>query len=83
MARFHKICIDTSVKVSAIWSQPGRLPEEVVTDELISGYDVMPTLLDYTGFTDLISVDLPGQSIVPEKNAGKNGKLICDICHAR
>lgn len=56
---------DTSVKVPAIWSQPGRIAAGVVTDELISGYDVMPTLLDYTGFAYYVPDDLPGESMVP------------------
>ena len=40
---------DTSVKVPAIFCQPGRIPGGVVSQELASGYDFMPTLLDYVG----------------------------------
>jgi arylsulfatase A-like enzyme len=42
---------DTSVKVPAIFSHPGRIPEGTVSDQLVSGYDVMPTLLEYVGLT--------------------------------
>jgi arylsulfatase A-like enzyme len=41
---------DTSVKVPAIFSQPGRIEEGIVCEELVSGYDFAPTLLDYLGF---------------------------------
>lgn len=39
---------DTSVKVPCLMSQPGRIPA-AVCDELLSAYDVYPTLLDYLG----------------------------------
>ena len=38
---------DTSVKVPAIFCQPGRIPGGVVAESMLSGYDVMPTLLSY------------------------------------
>ena len=38
---------DTSVKVPCIMSQPGRIAPARVSDALLSGYDVFPTLLDY------------------------------------
>ncbi len=37
---------DTSVKVPAIFSQPGTIVQGVVSDAMLSGYDIMPTLLD-------------------------------------
>lgn len=40
---------DSSVKVPAIFSQPGRIPAGTVIDELVSGYDMSPTLLDWVG----------------------------------
>ncbi|MCC6177592.1 MAG: sulfatase-like hydrolase/transferase [Chloroflexi bacterium] len=53
---------DTSVKVPAIWMQPGRVPAGVVCDELVSGYDVRPTLLDWVGLSDPDAAGLPGAS---------------------
>ncbi len=54
---------DTSVKVPAIFSMPGNIPENVVTKELVSGYDFMPTLLDYLGVEAPAAVELPGRSV--------------------
>lgn len=43
---------DTSVRVPAIFAQPGRL-EPGRREELVSGYDLLPTLLDYLGVDDV------------------------------
>jgi choline-sulfatase len=45
---------DTSVKVPAVFSQPAKIPQGVVSDAMLSGYDVMPTLLSYVSvpYTD-------------------------------
>jgi choline-sulfatase len=56
---------DTSVKVPAIISHSGQIPEGIVCDELLSQYDVMPTLLDYLGLTNPDASQLPGESFVP------------------
>lgn len=40
---------DSSVCVPAIVSRPGHVPAGAVCDELISGYDFAPTLLEYLG----------------------------------
>lgn len=40
---------DTSVKVPFVVSCPARIPKEAVCTELVSGYDVAPTLLDLVG----------------------------------
>ena len=42
---------DTSVKVPTLISQPGAVPEGVVCEDLLSHYDIMPTILDYMGLT--------------------------------
>ena len=63
-ATFPANLYDTSIKVPAIFSQPGRLPQGAVRDELVSGYDLMPTVLDYLGLP-LPPGDLPGRSFVP------------------
>ncbi|MBL8994750.1 MAG: sulfatase-like hydrolase/transferase, partial [Spirochaetia bacterium] len=53
---------DTSVKVLAIISRPGSVPEGMVSDAMLSHYDVLPTLLGYLGIPLPESASLPGQS---------------------
>ncbi|NIM94218.1 MAG: sulfatase-like hydrolase/transferase [Anaerolineales bacterium] len=62
---FPQNMFDTSVKVPMIISMPGRLPENVVIDHLLSHYDLMPTLLDYVGFEIPGADALPGRSFTP------------------
>jgi len=52
---------DTSVKVPCLFAQPGRIVPGV-RDELLSGYDVFPTLLDYLGIDDARGKERPGRS---------------------
>jgi len=52
---------DTSVKIPAIVSQPGTVPQGVVCDALLSQYDFLPTLLDLTGIENNLQ-NLPGRS---------------------
>lgn len=56
---------EESVKVPAIVSQPGSIPEGVVCSELLSQYDVLPTLLDYLGIENPLADALPGRSFAP------------------
>ncbi|MEW2444514.1 sulfatase family protein [Micromonospora marina] len=53
---------DTSVRVPAIAAQPGRVPGGRMSDALVSGYDLLPTLLDYTGTGMPDSYAGPGRS---------------------
>ncbi|WP_238402935.1 sulfatase-like hydrolase/transferase [Paenibacillus mesophilus] len=46
---FPQNMYDSSVKVPAIFSHPGHIPEGVVSDALLSAYDFMPTILEYAG----------------------------------
>lgn len=56
---------DTSVKVPFIMQHPARIrPGQVVT-ELTSGYDFMPTLLDYVGIQQPEREELAGKSFLP------------------
>jgi choline-sulfatase len=55
---------DTSVKVPALFAHAGRIVP-AVRDELLSGYDVFPTLLDYVGVTDPTRSRRPGRSFRP------------------
>jgi len=62
---------DTSVKVPAILCHPGRIPAGVVKDDLVSGYDFMPTLLDYLGLPNPEADGLPGRSFASALRGGK------------
>jgi choline-sulfatase len=53
---------DTSVKVPCIVSQPGRIAAGRVSDDLLSGYDVFPTLIDYLGLPPGDARPQPGRS---------------------
>ena len=56
---------DTSVKVPCIVAQPGRIPAGRVAREMLSGYDVFPTLLDHLGVAFDAGRPKPGQSFRP------------------
>ena len=53
---------DTSVKVPVLFSQPGTLPHNVKNDDLLSHYDIFPTLLETLGFENPYAARLPGRS---------------------
>jgi arylsulfatase A-like enzyme len=56
---------DTSIKVPAIFSHPGKIPQGRVSSALTSGYDVFPTLLDYVGI-EHPRAGMPGASFAGE-----------------
>lgn len=53
---------DTSVKVPAIFSHPGHIDADRVCSELLSQYDVFPTLLNYLEMENSYADSLPGRS---------------------
>ena len=56
---------DTAVKVPTIISRPGHVPEQQVERNLLSHYDIFPTILDYVRLGYLIGGirdSLPGTS---------------------
>ncbi|MBP2000069.1 arylsulfatase A-like enzyme [Paenibacillus shirakamiensis] len=53
---------DTSIKVPAIFSYPGVIPSGTICEELISQYDIFPTLLEYAGIHYPNEERLPGKS---------------------
>jgi len=59
---FPQNMYDTSVKVPCIVAQPGRVGSGRVRSELLSGYDVFPTLVDYLGLAHAPSHAKPGRS---------------------
>ena len=52
---------DTAVKVPALVSRPGVVPQDLVCDKLLSQYDFMPTLLGYLGIANPYAASLPGR----------------------
>lgn len=62
---FPQNMYDNSVKVPTIISHRGVIHEGVTCDALLSGYDWMPTLLDYLGTENPVADELPGRSFVP------------------
>lgn len=55
---------DTSVKVPAIFSMPGRVSAGAETSAMLSAYDVMPTLLALCGVENPNADELPGRSFL-------------------
>ena len=56
---------ENSIKVPAIFSQPGRIAAGRVDDSMVSAYDFMPTLLEYLDLPLPEGRNLPGSSFVP------------------
>jgi arylsulfatase A-like enzyme len=73
---------DTSVKVPVIISRPGHVPEGAVNGNLLSHYDVMPTILEYLGMEDPGAGDRPGTSFAPllrgEELKGRDSVVVYD-----
>ncbi len=67
---------DSSVKVPFIISHPGKIKSETVVDDMVSGYDFMPTLLDYLKIKTPPRDNLPGRSFAPllQGDAVKNDR---------
>jgi arylsulfatase A-like enzyme len=62
---------ENSIKVPAIFSQPGRIPEKRVEEGMVSAYDFMPTLLDYLGAPIPADRNLPGSSFAAALRGGR------------
>jgi arylsulfatase A-like enzyme len=79
---FPQNMFDTSVKVPTIISRPGHVSQGEVCEELLSHYDVMPTLLDYLEMENPEAEKLPGQSFAcllrGEKLAGRENIVVYD-----
>ncbi len=61
---------DSSVKVPAIFSQPGRIPAGWVTDAMVSQYDVSHTLLEHLDLPGMDDESLPGRSFAGALSGG-------------
>jgi arylsulfatase A-like enzyme len=79
---FPQNMYDTSVKIPALISQPGRLPQGVVCDELLSQYDILPTLFDHLEISDPSVEGLPGTSFAPvfsgDELTGGEAVVVCN-----
>ncbi|WP_130859614.1 sulfatase-like hydrolase/transferase [Gracilibacillus phocaeensis] len=71
---FPQNMYDTSVKVPAIFNHKGHLVENKRVETLVSGYDFMPTLLEYLQMDREDLDDLPGVSFYPEL-LGRNNPM--------
>jgi len=73
---------ENSVKVPAVFSHPGRLPQGLATDAMVSAYDFMPTLLEYVGLPQPGAGNRPGRSFVPvllgETDTARDSVVIYD-----
>ena len=74
-----------SIRVPALISQPGRLPEGAVQPAMISAYDFMPTLLSYLDLPVPWDRDLPGRNAVDawtgqagQPDAGRDHVVVFD-----
>jgi uncharacterized sulfatase len=54
---------DLGLRTPVVVRWPGRVPEGVARDELVSSVDLFPTLLDYAGAA--VPANLPGASLRP------------------
>lgn len=59
---FPQNMFDTTIRVPFLASMPGRIPQGTVCGELVSGYDFMPTLLEFLGMPHAHDSRLPGAS---------------------
>ncbi|SEF16777.1 sulfatase-like hydrolase/transferase [Jiangella alba] len=64
-ATFPQNMYDSSVKVPMIASMPGRVPVGEV-DAMLSGYDLLPTLLEVARLAERMPSGLPGHSFAAE-----------------
>jgi arylsulfatase A-like enzyme len=73
---------DTSIKVPCIIAQPGRIPAGRVCDDLLSGYDIFPTLLQHASLFEAPDPNKPGRSFAAVLDGGAlpdmNGIVVYD-----
>ena len=81
-ATFPLNLFDTSVKIPAIFRHPGVIPRGKVIHDLLSQYDIFPTILDYVMLQNPTQSDLPGTSFVTllkgEKCWGRKELVVYD-----
>ena len=62
---------DTSIRVPAIFSWPGVIKDGLVIDDLLSGYDFAPTVLELLGESMPDNYDGPGRSFAARLSGGE------------
>jgi choline-sulfatase len=70
---------DTSIKVPCIIAQPGRIPPGRVNEDLLSGYDMFPTLVEHAGFGPGGDAAKPGRSfakLLAGESIGQAGEVV-------
>lgn len=71
---------DTAVKVPMLIYYPKGMPKGVVNEDLLSHYDILPTLLDYLGLeSDIDLEELPGTSfakVLEGKPLEQDGEVV-------
>ena len=72
---------ENSIKVPFLATHPGVIPKGTVQSAMSCAYDILPTLLDYTGLP-VPDKNLPGQSLLPvlknEQTDGRESVIIFD-----
>jgi arylsulfatase A-like enzyme len=71
-ATFPMNMYDTAVKVPFLIRWPGHTAAGSVCDDLVSAYDLFPTIAEITGFSPAICADRPGRSFL-DAIEGKSG----------
>jgi len=74
---------ENSVTVPFVASHPGRIEAGQVTDAMMSGYDLMPTLLEYLGLPRPEEGDDGGRSGRPRPGRSYRDVLLGDADEAR
>lgn len=79
---------ENSIRVPALISQPGRVPEGIVQPAMTSAYDFMPTLLSYLDLPVPQDRNLPGRNAVDawmgrtdcdgQRDAGRDHVVVFD-----
>lgn len=78
-ATFPLNMFDTSVKIPFIISYPNKIAENTVSHELLSHYDILPTLMDYLNLHGETKQELPGVSfadLLNQKETAKNRSVV-------
>lgn len=56
---------DVTFRVPLIVRQPGTVRSQQVVDEVVSHYDLFPTILEHVGIDDVTIANTPGRSFAP------------------
>ena len=62
---FPQVMYDQNVHIPLIMRHTGHMEANRVPDDMVSQFDLMPTILDYVGFGDVEIENSPGRSFAP------------------